>query len=199
MKILRFFTIRIILLAGLLVALALPTGADAKTVTKTTTKKVAHKTSTHKAGKKTVHKVAKPATKRVTITGKYVSGAKDGINVLADPTTDAEVRWEIFNKFPLMVKKRQGSWLQVTDFEGDTGWIQDSLVTGDKSVIVCKKRINLRQNPSTDNNNPVVAVVRYGVVFTPLEKKDDWLKVRYADKTEGWLKKDLVWPTNPLD
>ena len=203
MKILRLFTIRILLCTALVAALALPTEAAAGTVTKPTTKTVAHKTTAHKAVKKTVKKASKkttkPIVKPVAITGRYVSAAKDGINVLANPAADAEVRWEIFEKFPLMVKKHQGAWLQVSDFEGDTGWIQNSLVTGDKSVIVCKKRINLHQEPNTDKSNPLVAVVRYGVVFTPLEKKDDWLKVRHADGTVGWLNKDLVWPSDPLD
>jgi SH3-like domain-containing protein len=37
------------------------------------------------------------------------------------------------------------------------------------------------------------------VVFTPLEKKGDWLKVRHPDGTNGWINKDLVWPSDPLD
>lgn len=211
MKILRLLTIRLIFFGGLVAALALPTGALAGVVNETTAKTGIHKTTTKKnvkkavkksvkkSAKKPAKKVAKPAAKPTDFTGKYVSAAKDGINVLADPASDAAVRWEIFDKFPLLVKKRQGAWLQVTDFEGDTGWIRDSQVTGEKSVIVCKKRINLRPEPNTNKNNPLVAVVRYGVLFTPMEKKADWLKVRHADGTEGWLKNDLVWPSNPLD
>jgi SH3-like domain-containing protein len=215
MKILRLVTIRILLCAGLVAALALPPHAAAKTDPKNTDRTAVHKTTAKKSVKKTVKKTVKKVTKKTTkkaskaplkpaapslaSPAEYVSAAKDGVTVRANPAADADASWEIFDKFPLRVKKRQGAWLQVSDFEGDTGWIQESLVTGAKSVIVSKKRINLRQDPNSDTNNPVVAVVRYGVVFTPLEKKDDWLKVRYADGTEGWLNKDLVWPANPLD
>lgn len=224
MQILRHIAIRSLLFVALFAALALPPEVVATTSSETPNSPVAHKTSTTKKGvKKSSKKTTKKASKKrpktaatkttrqinqkidqkiakpVASSGEYVIAAKDGVNVLANPATDAEVRWEIFNRFPLMVKKRQGQWLQVGDFEGDTGWIHQSQVSGEKSVIVCKKRINLRQEPNNEPGNPIIAVVRYGVVFTPIEKKGDWLKVRYDDNTEGWLTKDLVWPANPLD
>lgn len=215
MNILRLITIRVLICVGLFAALALPSVTAAETVAKKTVKTKAHKSAVKKAVKKAtakgtksaskkvtkavVKKAAKPVAEPVVLTGKYVSAARDGINVLASPATSADNRWEIFDGFPLMVKKRQGDWLQVADFEGDIGWIQESQVKAAKSVIVCKKRINLRQDPNGDSNNPIVASVKYGVVFTPLEKNGDWLKVRYDDKTEGWLSKDLVWPADPLD
>ena len=128
----------------------------------------------------------------------YVSVLKDGVNVRSGPSTTDVVRWEVFKSFPLQVVKRQGDWAQVTDFEGDTGWIYSSLLSPDKSVIVSKPKVNLRDRPSTDKGTRVIAIVKYGVVFTPLEKKGEWLKVRHADGTEGWISKDLVWPSDPL-
>jgi len=213
----RFFNI--LLCATLVAAFTLPPVATAKTTTRTTAKTVVHqkghkksvkkavaktvrksaKKSSKKAVTKTAKKITKPLIKPIAITGRYVSAAKDGVKVFKNPSPEAEAVWEIFDKFPLLVKKHQGAWLQVTDYEGDTGWIHDSLVTGDRSVIVCKKRINLRQDPNSDTNNPLVAVARQGVVFSPLEKQGDWLKVRYVDGTEGWLNKTLVWPSDPLD
>jgi SH3-like domain-containing protein len=135
----------------------------------------------------------------VTLAAEYVSVRKDGVNVRSGPSTSNEVRWEVFNNFPLQVLKHEGEWAQVTDFEGDTGWIHASLLSSDKSVIVRKAKVNLREQPDTDNNTRVIAIVKYGVVFTPLEKKGDWLKVRHPDGTNGWINKDLVWPSDPLD
>jgi SH3-like domain-containing protein len=227
MNILRLSTIRILFITGLITILAMPTEAVAETDSKTTTPSVSQEKShpkkstkkaakKRKAAKKVAKKVIKKASRKksrkvatrkavaappqsVTHPGKYVSAAKDGVNVRTTPSTEAKIHYEIFEKFPLLVKKRQGEWLQIADFEGDTGWIHDSLVTADKSVIVHKKRVNLRQDPNADPNNPIIAVARYGVVLTPVEKKDDWLKVRHADSTEGWLNKELVWPADSLD
>jgi SH3-like domain-containing protein len=131
--------------------------------------------------------------------GEYVSVQNDGVNVRSGPSTNDEVRWEVFKNFPLQITKRQGDWVQVTDFEGDIGWIYSSLLSPSRSVIVRKSKVNLRDQPTTNKDTRVIAVVKYGVVFTPLEKKGDWLKVRHADGTTGWISKDLVWPSDPLD
>ena len=135
----------------------------------------------------------------LALAAEYVSVQKDGVNVRSGPSTKDEVRWEVFKNFPLQVVKRQGDWVQVTDFEGDTGWIYSSLLSTNKSVIVRKSKVNLRDQPNTDKGTRIIAIVKYGVVFTPLEKKDDWLKVRHADGTVGWISRDLVWPADPLD
>ena len=135
----------------------------------------------------------------MALAAEYVSVLKDGVNVRSGPSTSDEVRWEVFKNFPLKVDQRQGDWAQVTDFEGDTGWIYSSLLSPDKSVIVRKAKVNLRDQPNTDKGTRIIAIVKYGVVFTPLEEKGDWLKVRHADGTEGWINKDLVWPPDPLD
>ncbi|HSH13867.1 MAG TPA: SH3 domain-containing protein [Desulfurivibrionaceae bacterium] len=129
----------------------------------------------------------------------YVSVTKDKVNIRATPSTKAAISSEVFAGFPLEVLKRDGQWAKVVDFEGDKGWIHTSLISKDKTVIVRKKDINLRQEPNTDKNTPVIATVKYGVVFTPLEKKGDWLRVRHDDTTEGWLSKSLVWPSDPLN
>jgi len=129
----------------------------------------------------------------------YVSVMKDGVNVRSGPSTDDEVRWEVFKSFPLEILKRDGKWAHCGDFEGDKGWIHSDLLASEKTVIVKKKKVNLRNEPNTEPNTRIIAIVKYGVVFIPLTKQGDWLKVRHADNTEGWVHKDLVWPSDPLD
>lgn len=131
--------------------------------------------------------------------GEYVSVSADGVFVRATPSAKGEKRSELFSGFPLKVVQRQDQWLRVIDFEGDEGWIQATQLSGEKAVIANRKKINLREDPNSDKNNPIVAIVKYGVVFTPLEQKGEWLKVRHAEGVEGWVQKDLVWPANPLD
>jgi|GEM_PF-558490 len=196
-----------------------------KSATKKSGKRATRKTAKHKAKKsakkpakksarKSVKKTAKNPARKVAVeipapaaaapapldtAAVFVSAARDGANIRTTPADGGEIASEVFTGFPLKIKKRQGAWLQVADFEGETGWIHESLVAADRSVIVCKKKINLRQDPNDDVNNPIVAVARYGVVFTAVEKKADWLKVRYDDGTEGWLSKGMVWPSEVLD
>lgn len=126
----------------------------------------------------------------------YVSVKKDGVNIRSGPSTNDKVIWQVFESYPLEVLKRDGKWINVVDFEGDKGWIYETLVSSKKTVIVNVDTGNMRSGPSTDD--PIIATVKKGVVFDPLERNGDWIKVRYKDQVTGWMHNSLIWPSNPL-
>jgi len=130
------------------------------------------------------------------IAAEYVSVKKDGVNIRSGPSTKNNVVWQVFESFPLEVLKREGKWAYVVDFEGDKGWIYETLISSKKSVIVNVETANMRAGSSTDD--PVIATVKKGVVFEPLEMNGDWMKVRYKNEITGWMHNSLLWPSNPL-
>ena len=122
----------------------------------------------------------------------YVSVIKDGVNIRSGPETTKEILWTVFKDFPLQVTSTQGSWAKVVDFEGDTGWIATSLVAKEKTVIVKSETANLRVGAGKDYE--IVAAAKRGVVFKPLTTEGDWIKVKHADGTTGWIFGKLLWP-----
>lgn len=124
----------------------------------------------------------------------YASVQRDKVNIRSGPSTNNEILWEVFRGFPLKILERKGDWARIIDFEDDKGWIYAPLIDGTKRVIVRVKLANLRVGPST--NYEVVATVRYGVVFEPLERRRDWIKVQHADGTVGWMSDSLLWPSD---
>ncbi|MGV1099611.1 SH3 domain-containing protein [Thiovibrio sp. JS02] len=122
----------------------------------------------------------------------YVSVLKDGVNVRSGPDTNKEVLWELFKGFPLQVVSRKGKWAQVVDFEGDKGWVFAPLLAKEKTLVVKSDTVNMRVGPGL--NYEIVATVKYGVVFTPLEKDGEWVKVQHEDGTSGWISAKLLWP-----
>jgi len=122
----------------------------------------------------------------------YVSVKKDGVNIRSGPDTKKEILWEVYKSFPLQVLKRKGKWLQTKDFEGDTGWIYAPLVSKAKTVIVKVKTANLRVGPG--KSYELAATVKYGVIFTPIDRDGDWVKVKHSDGSSGWIYKTLIWP-----
>jgi SH3-like domain-containing protein len=122
----------------------------------------------------------------------YVSVGRDGVNMRSGPSTSNEILWEVFSGFPLQVLSRQGQWLHTVDFEGDRGWIYTPLINTKKTVIVKVKLANMRSGPGT--NFETSARVKYGVVFEPMAKEGEWVRVRHEDGTTGWMHQDLLWP-----
>jgi SH3-like domain-containing protein len=122
-----------------------------------------------------------------------VSVLKDGANVRTGPTTTDQVAMELFQGYPLKVVEKKGDWIKVSDYENDTGWINKSLVGPGNTVIVnAKTTINMRSEPKT--SGAIVANIERGVVLTKISTQGDWVKVKHAKGTEGWISKTLLWP-----
>lgn len=123
----------------------------------------------------------------------YVSVTGDNVNVRTGAGTNYEVSMELFEGYPLKVIDTQGEWLKIVDFENDSGWIHQSLVTEGNTVIVNgNKNVNMRAEPSTEST--IVASVDRGVVMTKLESQGKWQKLKHATGLVGWIYKPLLWP-----
>ncbi|MDR0646469.1 MAG: SH3 domain-containing protein [Elusimicrobiota bacterium] len=56
--------------------------------------------------------------------------AKSDANVRTEPSSTASVAWIVEKGYSFKFLKKQGAWLQVTDDEGTSGWISQSVVWG---------------------------------------------------------------------
>ena len=120
----------------------------------------------------------------------------DKVNMRTGPGIENKIKWEYGAGFPFEVLKKQGDWLNVKDFDNDTGWIHKSHLHNAPSLIVkvnkdVDKTINIRSGPG--NEHPIVGNAYHGVVFAKLEEKSDWVKVRHESGLTGWVKKALLW------
>jgi SH3-like domain-containing protein len=118
------------------------------------------------------------------------------VNLRSGPGTAYSVKWIYGAGFPVKVLKEKGNWLQVIDFEQDSGWIHRSLLAEVSQVIVSAHRrsdskINIRSGPGPDFD--VVAKAYYGVVFESLGKDNGWIRIRHESGIDGWVQEDLVW------
>lgn len=123
---------------------------------------------------------------------KMVSIGGDVVNMRSGPGSNYEVLWELGQGYPLQVIGRQGDWLKVTDYENDIGWVRKDQV-GEKDYLVVKTKIvNILSGPG--ENYRLIRQAEQGVVFRALEKKDDWVKIRYEEEdVTGWVQRSLLW------
>jgi len=123
-----------------------------------------------------------------------VKGEK--VNLRSGPGKKYQIKWEYGDGFPLSILKKKGKWAKVKDFEGDSGWIYKKFLV-DKPRMIVKanrnqnKKINIRKKPGTKSK--IVGKAYYGVVFTTIEQKAGWVKVRHDSGLEGWIKRNLLW------
>jgi len=111
--------------------------------------------------------------------------------VRTGPGTQFEVLWQVDKFHPLLVVKKQGAWCQVQDYEGDQGWLPQSVLSKINTVITAKSQCQVRAGPGTKFK--VLTTLGQGIAFKVLQKQQVWLYVEHADGDKGWIHASLVW------
>lgn len=99
------------------------------------------------------------------------------------------VVWEAYLYTPFKVLSKKGSWVQVEDFEQDSGWIHSSILNTTSSVIVKTNKANLREAPGGN----IVWVLEKGYPLKIVKKEGSWYEVTDGGETHGWLHESTVW------
>ena len=111
--------------------------------------------------------------------------------IRSGPGTKYDILWHVEKYYPLVILKKSGSWYYFRDFEGDTGWIHQSLVNKLPSVVVNNTVANVRSGPGTTYET--LFTVEKRVPFKVLKQQGDWIYVEHGDGDKGWIHKSLVW------
>lgn len=112
-------------------------------------------------------------------------------NIRSGSGNNFELLWKAEKYFPLTVIKKSGEWYQVKDYEGDQGWVHQSLVGNTPSVITTKDKNNLRSEPMTEAK--ILFSVGRGIPFRVLKRSNKWILVEHADGDKGWIHESVVW------
>ena len=112
-------------------------------------------------------------------------------NIRSGPGTSHNILWKVEKYFPLRVIKKSGEWYHFEDFEGDKGWVHQSLVGKISAVVTKNDACNIRSGPGTGNK--IIFTVEKGIPFKVLKRKGSWIHIEHADGDKGWIHKSLIW------
>jgi SH3-like domain-containing protein len=112
-------------------------------------------------------------------------------NIRSGPGTSHNVLWKVEKYFPLRIIEKSGEWYHFEDFEGDKGWVHQSLVSKISAVITKNDACNIRSGPGTDNK--IIFTVEKGIPFKVLKREGSWIHIEHADGDKGWIHKSLIW------
>ena len=112
-------------------------------------------------------------------------------NIRSGPGTSHNVLWKVEKYFPLRVIEKSGDWYHFEDFEGDKGWVHQSLVSKISAVVTKNDECNIRSGPGTSNK--IIFTVEKGIPFKVLKREGSWIHIEHADGDKGWIHKSLIW------
>jgi SH3-like domain-containing protein len=112
-------------------------------------------------------------------------------NIRSGPATTYDVLWQVQKYYPILVLKKSGPWVNFKDFEGDEGWIHQSLLQQIPTVITIKEKCNVRSGPGTQYR--ILFTVGRGIPFHLIKREGGWIQIEHADGDRGWIYQTLVW------
>ena len=82
------------------------------------------------------------------------------------------------------------NWRKIRDWQGASGWVHQSLLTGKRSFIIASKAASLHKTPAASAE--VVAKLEPEVMGEIRSCAGDWCRVRVSG-VSGWIERTGMW------
>ena len=133
---------------------------------------------------------------------RYVSLKSSRVNMRVGPGREYKVQWMYTKRgLPLEILQEYDNWRKVRDPEGDEGWILQSLLSGNRTVIVspwakgeANSDVFMRSDPS--ENAAVRARMEPGAMAEVSECINGWCRLK-AQGVSGYVRQQTLWGVYP--
>ena len=122
---------------------------------------------------------------------RFASLRSDEVNVRTGPGTRYPVDWVFKRKaMPVEIVAEYENWRKIRDWQGASGWVHQSLLSGKRSFIVSSKATSVHKTPATSAE--IVARLEPEVMGEIRSCTGDWCRVRVSNVT-GWIQRTGMW------
>jgi SH3-like domain-containing protein len=123
---------------------------------------------------------------------RYVSLARSEVNMREGPSFDHKIKWVYHREgLPMLVVAQYDIWRRVQDSGGAVGWIQSSMLSAARTVVVTgEKPAPLRDATRTDAH--ISAYMQPGVIARVQACKLRFCEIVTAGAV-GWINKKYIW------
>jgi SH3-like domain-containing protein len=126
---------------------------------------------------------------------RFVTLRADEVNLRTGPGTRYPIDWVYQRRgLPVEIIDEFDTWRRIRDWQGTEGWVHQSMVQGQRGVLVTGKRHTLLRRPEA--GAPGVAQVDAGVVGVLERCQGEWCEVTAGGFT-GWLPRDAFYGLYP--
>src|SRR6267154_3433886 len=123
---------------------------------------------------------------------RFASLRSDEVNVRTGPGSRYPVDWVFKRKaMPVEIVAEYENWRKIRDWQGASGWVHQSLLTGKRSFIIPAKSASLHKTPA--NAAEVVAKLEPEVMGEIRSCSGEWCRVRVSSGVSGWLERTQLW------
>ena len=124
---------------------------------------------------------------------RFASIRADRVNLRTGPGVQYPVNWVYQRQgLPVEIIAEYRTWRKIRDWQSTQGWVHQSMLSGQRTLIVVGKQRTLRKKP--DAKSPAVARIEAGAITNLSEcpPTGGWCKIE-AGAINGWLRKVEFW------
>ncbi len=126
---------------------------------------------------------------------RFVSLRRDEVNVRFGPGKQYPIHWVFTQRgIPVEIIAEFGNWRKIRDHEGVEGWINASLLDGQRTVMIQGTTRDLKRKADTQAR--VILRAEPGVIGKLFECEGSWCRVEVQGR-RGWLQRGDFWGTLP--
>lgn len=123
---------------------------------------------------------------------RFVSLASDKVFVRTGPALRYPIKWVYSREhMPVEIVQEFDTWRKIRDMDGDDGWIHQSLLSGDRSIVV-KGEGNLPVRKSPAPESRIIAYLEPKVVAMAEECEGAWCRLT-SEGYNGWAERKFLW------
>jgi SH3-like domain-containing protein len=128
---------------------------------------------------------------------RFVSLRSDKVYLRTGPGDRYPVEWVlIYRHMPIEIIAEFDTWRKIRDWQGSVGWVHQSMVSGNRWVMVRKGRQPLRR--AGKDQAPITARIGEKVIGRLKSCRNQWCEIDFSGFT-GWMRRDQVWGVYPRE
>ncbi len=113
-------------------------------------------------------------------------------NVRAGPGPQYPVKFTFKAKnIPVRVISEYDNWNEIEDYEGQSGWVSQSLLTKKRHLLVQTAQNSINMHSKNNEKSRVIFRLENHVVGEYLQCLENWCQIKINDK-KGWVLKSAV-------
>lgn len=132
---------------------------------------------------------------------RFVSLRSSRANLRVGPGTNYAVQWQYVRAgIPLEIIQEYDNWRRVRDVDGTVGWLNQSLLSGNRTAIVAPwergRTDELQLHAQANESSRVVARLEPGLIGDIRSCNGDWCEMNFSG-VRGWIRQSRIWGAYP--
>lgn len=129
------------------------------------------------------------ASRTVTEVNYFASLRATETNVRAGPGQNYPIKFTFkLRGLPVRVINEYDNWNEIEDYEGQTGWVTQSLLTKKRTLLIQTKKSFVNMHSKNSEKSRIIFRLENNVVGDYLKCVEDWCGIKVAGK-KGWVAK----------